>query len=785
MRSLARIPAFSIVCMLTLALGIGATTSMFSAIYHIMLRPMPFKGGDRLAYVWMNDSTSGMAISPSVSFLNAWRGRLHSFDAIESYAHGEYTLLGGDEPELVKGAAISQNLPAMLGVAPVLGRSFTNEEMQQGSRDVVMLSETLWKKRFGGTRDAIGRQIDLADGKHYQVVGVMPNVFSAFESYQHEGQIWFPLRPDTTSRVRDLNVIGRMKAGVDMATAEKELAVVASGVKIEENMPGHWTPKVMTPQAFLDGTTQSGLKILFAAVAVVLLIGCANIAGLLLVRLGSRQRELAIRAAVGARRSTIIRLLAVESVLLAIGGGIIGVFVSSWVTATIRTLRPESLNSLDAIATDRVSLAFAAVLSLITAVVFGVAPIISALRRDLTGGLITSGTSGRVTSSNRMRSIMVGGQIALSLVLLVASLLLVRSVQQLQKKDLGFNPDNVLTFGVQLPSKGNGATNKAFYDQLLPALRHMPGVTAVSLSTGVPSSSGVMFGEVTIPGRTLTDAEKPGMLGFVGATPDYMKAIGLRLREGRFLTDKEDANPIVINESWAKKLWPRETAIGKQIRIGNSPEANTVVGVVADVSTMGPTVTTVRPHVYLPFGYEYPVAKIAIRTDGRAPSSLVSPARAAVHAANPNALPRDIATLRELMADTFSLDRFYMQLLSAFAGLALVLSAVGLYGVISNTVSQRTREIGVRMALGATPAAVQSMVFRQGLRIVAAGLVIGLVAAIGLVRFLSSALHGFSSHDPVSFAGATAVLAAGAMIATYLPARRAVRVDPLDALRTE
>jgi putative ABC transport system permease protein len=780
-------PGFTFICMLTLALGIGATTSIFSAIYHTMLRPMPFEGGDRLVYVWVNDSESGMGLAPPRAYVEAWRGRLHSFESLETYSGGEYTVLGGTEPEVVKGARISQDLPAMLHVEPILGRTFTSDEMQQNGRDIALISEAMWKRRFGGTRDVIGRQLALGDGRKYEIVGVMPNMFASFESFQHAGQVWFPLRADTSATaLRDVSVIGRVRPGVSIGTANDELDVIASGVKADMGMPGKWAPKVMTPQAFLGDTMTNGLRMLLAAVAVVLLIGCANIAGLLLVRLNARRREIAIRSAVGARRFTIMRLLMVESILLAIGGGLLGMFLSSWITNAIRTVRPDDLSSLDAVSTDKISIAFAFGVSLVTAVLFGLAPIVAAMRRDLASGLISSGSTGtRVTSGNRTRSIMVAAQVALSLMLLIGSLLLVRSVKKMEAKDLGFDAKNVLTVGVAFPEHRSDAVNKSFFDALIPALRRIPGVTSVSVSTGVPSTSSVMFGEVTVPGRSLTEDEKPGMLAFTGSTPEYAKTIGLRIREGRFLEDGEKGNPVVVSEQWARKLWPAGAAVGKQIHIGNGPDNMTVVGVVTDEATMGPAQTKMRPHIYTPYNYGFPRATIAIRTDGRLPSSLAASVRVAFRNADPTIAARDIASLEDLVAGTIALDRFYMQLLSTFAVLALVLSAIGLYGVISNSVAQRTREIGVRMALGATPGEVQSLVFRQALAIVGAGLVAGGIAAAMLTRFLSAALHGFSPHDPVSFIAAAVVLTTGAVVATYIPARRAVRVDPLDALRTE
>jgi putative ABC transport system permease protein len=688
----------------------------------------------------------------------------------------------------VKGGRISRGLPDMLSVAPIIGRTFTADEMLRNARDVAVISEALWKRRFGGTRDVIGRQLQFSDGWQYEIVGVMPNRFSAYEGYQREAQVWFPLRPDTTSQIRDVNAIARLRADVTVETANAELALLAAGAKADDHMPGKWSPQVMTPDAFLEGTTRTGLPILFLAVAAVLLIGCANIAGLLLVRLNYRRREIAIRAAVGARRATIIRLLAIESLLLALLGGALGVAVATWITIAIRTVRPANLNSLDTIRLDGPALLFALAISLATALFFGIAPAVTAWRRDLTAGLLAGSTAGgRVTSGNRIRSIMVGGQIALSLILLVASLLLVRSIRHLQEKDLGFDASNVLTLRLQSPQSSNGradAAASARIAALVSTLRRIPGVTSVSISTSVPSRGGVMFGEVTVPGLQLTPEQKTSLLGYTGVSPDYIRTIGLRLKEGRFLHEKEDGNPADINASWAKSYWPGTTAVGRQFRIGTG-EPFTIVGVVEDVATMGPASISPRPHLYTPLTETFSDPTVALRTDGRDAGSITADVRAAVRTADPNLLMRDVATLEALMADTIALDRFYVLLLSSFAALALLLSAIGLYGVISNAVAQRTREIGVRIALGASPGEVLRMVFGQSIRIVFIGLACGAAAAMYTVKFLGAALHGFSAYDPLSYTVAVAVLTAGALMATWIPARRAVRVDPMHALRGE
>ena len=790
-RSFARAPGFSLICILTLALGIGATTSIFSAVFHTLLRPLPFEDGDRMAYGWMQDSVSRMGISPAQVHVDAWRERSRLVERIEAYSPGEYTLLGGTEPEAVHGAQVSQGLPEMLGVAPVAGRTFASDELQQNGRNVVLISEAMSRKRYGGAGASIGKQIELSDGTKHEVVGVMPNVFAAFEGYGGNADVWFPLRRQAEETVLDMNPLLLVKEGVTFDQVQAELGVISAGVKSENRllMDGKWAPILMVPSDMLAETAKNGLPVLFVAVCGVLLIACANIAGLLLVRLNSRRREIAIRSAIGARRALIVRLLGVEAFVLAIAGGSLGILLSTWMTAALREIRPENLNSLDAIRVDPFTLAFAVGVSLLTALFFGIAPTISALRRDLTDGLISGvGSSGRVTSSNRVRSVMVAGQIAVSLVLLIGCLVLVRNVQRLQSVDLGFDPTNTLTFELPLPDEAGytDATREALLRSTVDGLRHLHGVTNVAVSTGTPNRISVMFGALEVKGRKLSTAEQTNIVEFTGATPEYVTTVGLRVREGRFFRENESGNPILINQSWARQLWPDGSALGHEIRLGG-PDAEffTIIGVVADVKGHGPASTGADAHLYMPFSYTHREASIEVRTSGVDPLSLAPHVRTIVKSSDSKALIRNMATMESLMSATIALDRFYMMLLGSFAALALVLSIVGLYGVISNTVVQRTREIGVRIALGATPSEVRSLVIRQGMGITGIGLAIGAIGAYYAVLTLKGTVHAFEPRDPVSFALAMTALAAGALVATYIPAKRAVRVDPLDALRSE
>ncbi|HSJ16318.1 MAG TPA: ADOP family duplicated permease [Longimicrobiales bacterium] len=780
-RALNRRPGFTAIAVLTLALGIGATSAIFSALYHTLLRPLPFEGGERMVYGWM--SGGGMMISPSLAQVDAWRARARSFDLIAQYDAGEYTLRGEGDASIVAGAAIERALPAALRVAPVLGRVFTAEEMQPQGRLVVMLSEGLWQRRFGGRADVLGERIEVND-ERYEIVGVLPNRFAAFQGETREGQLWFPLRLGEGQSTR-ASALLRLREGVDTAAASAELRTISRDVTEDHQLHGEWTPQLMPATAFLDGATQKGLPLLFAAVSAVLLIACANLAGLLLVRVAGRRREVAIRAAIGASRGAITRLVAAESLLLAIGGGAAGALLAGWLMDLARLVRPDSLNTLDQLSVDGVTLASAAALTLLTALLFGAAPAWSAVRHDLIAPLMAGGAGARVTAGGRLRAVLVAGQIAASLVLLVASLLLVRSVGYLQRQDVGFRPAGVQALRLELPgtSYPDAAARRAFFDQLLPALRQLPAVRSVATATGVPTQFGAMLGEVQIEGRALDTADRERFLNFAAVSSDYARTMGLQVVAGRFLQES-DRDAIIIDAAWAARLWPGESAIGRRIRLSAAPDAPwlSVVGVVRGV--MGRKGGTDAPQVYVPAEYTWGHGWVVLRTDPDA-ASIAPLVRAAVGRIDARLVPRDFTTMETLLSDTIALDRFYMLLLVSFALTALLLSVIGLYGVISNAVTQRIPEIGVRLALGASPRGVQRLVLGQGLRLTAIGLGIGVAATLFLVKLLSSVIYGVQPYDAVSFAGAAAVLMTAACLAVWLPTRRALRVDPVAALRSE
>lgn len=778
-RSLARNPGLTAIAVITLALGIGATTAIFSAVYHTLLRPLPFPDAERLAFVWLEDETKSMMITPQPPFLDAWRGRTRTIEAMAAYAGEERVLTGTAEPEPVYAIAIETGLPTMLGVAPLAGRLFTSEEMLPNGPRVAILSEGLWQRRGGGSGDPRGETVEL-DGERYQVIGVLPNQLGAI-SDGREAQIWLPLVDDTLRS--HVSIIARVRAGTSLETASAELASLKPST-LDAQM-AKWSPKLVDPATFVDSATRTALPILLAAVAVVLLIACANVAGLLLVRVAGRQREVAVRAALGAGRSRIARLIGTEALLLAVLGGGAGVLLATWLTDVVRLLRPDELNSLDTIRVDPVTLAVALGATLASALFFGITPALAAIRGDLTRALIGGGSGARITAGTRVRSILVIGQIALSLVLLVAATLLVRSVAGMRAADRGFEPAGVLTARLPLDRERypSDESRSALYDDVLARVRAIPGVTHAAITTGVPTEFGVMLGAISIPERDLSTEAMDPIIGYAGVTPDYLDVLRIPLLEGRnFSNDDADADVVIINRTLAEKLWPGESALGRQFRIGNATTPRTVIGVTENIVTGASPAVSEHPQLFAPFDPKMPSARIAVRAAGE-PAAIAGRVRSVIAQLDPQLALRDVATMSSVIADSIARERFYMQLLSAFATLALLLAVVGLYGVIGNAVAQRTHEIGIRVALGATPRAVRELVGRQALLLTVLGLVLGIAASVAVARLLGTLLYGVSPLDPASYAVGVGILLAGALIAVWLPVRRATRVDPLVALR--
>ena len=787
-RSLARHRGLALTAVLTLAAGIGATTAIFSAVYHVLVRPLPYDNAERLGTAWLQESSAQMLVTPKPEQIASWKAHTRELEAIESYEPVQLTLAGMSEPEIIAAMRISRTLPATLEQQPLRGRLFDESEMVPNARRVVMLSEGFWQRRFGGRADAIGSTLEL-DGERHEIIGVLPNELAAFTTAR-ETQLWLPLVIDSTTR--NLSALVVLRPGATTESAAADLARINTDVPMAHAESGlTWSPRIMTYREISEGPTQHTLPLLFAAVAVVLFIACANIAGLLLVRMASRSREFAIRAAIGAGRFAIARLVAAEALVLAAIGGVLGTLLAWWLTDLVRVIRPDNLNALDATRINPTTLLFACGLTMLSAVLFGVAPALAAMRTDPQGTLIGGGHGARTTGSNRFRAVLVTGQIALSMVLLVSAVLLVRSVASAGQAQLGYDTENVITTALPLRSERypTNEARRALYEQLDERLRALPGVQSVTAASGIPTTFGVAVGKLRIQERTLPDDMFGNFVSWAAVTPEYFETFGIPIVAGSgFVEGDAGRDVVVINRGLADRLWPGENPVGRQLAIGADGEWDTVIGIAQDIALGGvPNPSGTTPNfrsvqIYAPNNFGFG-GYIALRVAGD-PDLVLSRLRATAAEVDPQLALTDVATMETLVADTIALDRFFMMMLVAFAGTGLLLSVVGLYGVISTAVAQRTPEIGIRVALGATPASIRTLVLRQAVVLTTAGLAAGIASGLALTRLLESLLFGVGERDPLSFAVATLVLGAGALMATWLPMRRAARIDPLTALRT-
>ncbi|HEU4631291.1 MAG TPA: ABC transporter permease, partial [Gemmatimonadaceae bacterium] len=799
-RGLLRSPGFTIVAVLTLALGIGATTAIFSVVDAVVLRPLPYPDAERITMVWMDNQRMGMH-EDIHSWPNyaAYRDQNHTFTDIAAYVPAGFNLTGACdggacEPERVVAAASTADLFAVLGVGPRLGRAFTAAEEEPGSDDVAVISHGLWTRLFAGDPGVIGRTIRL-NGRERTVVGVMPPGF-AFPS--PETQLWVPLAMSAEDKaVRfafGLYAVGRRAPGVSLERARADMATIAQRLVAEyPGMEGLGVNLVPLPDQVVGKTLRTALWVMLGAVAAVLLIGCANIANLMLSRAAAREREVGVRLALGAGRGRLVRQLLTESVLLAAIGGVVGVALA-WVgLRLIVGLAPADMPRMDGVRIDGFVLAVAALVVLATGLIFGLAPALQLSRPDLAAALREGGRGGTGQRGHRMRRLLAGAQVALVVVLLTGAGLLMRSFVQLQQVQLGFRPDHLLTMQLALPAAKYQEPQQrlAFYQALLERLRTVPGVQGVGAITDIFLSNTPRSTVFTIEGRTPTPEEENIEIPLDAVTADYFRTMGIRLLEGRTFTaqDGPDAPPVVIvNENMARRFWPGESAIGKRFRYGTGDDNPapwlTIVGVVADMRRTGYD-KPVRYETFLPIG-QYTPGRLTfvVRTVGE-PLALARAVRAEVRHVDPDQPVYQLESMDQRLSAMVAQRRFSMALLGMFAGLALVLGLVGVYGVTSYLVAQRTREVGLRLALGAEPRSVVRMVIRQGMTTAAAGIGVGLVGALLATRLMAGLLYGVRPGDAATLAAVTALLAAATFVANYLPARRASRVDPLVALREE
>jgi predicted permease len=709
-----------------------------------------------------------------------------SLEGIATFGWSDVSLAGREETEEVKAGTISAELMPLLQVRPVLGRGILPEDTRLGAPGVVMLSYGLWQRRFGGTRQVLGQSLTI-DGKPYTIVGVMPRDFVAPFMDIGVRALWLPQIDDPDAR--GAQAIGKMRVGTDRARLDKELTDVLTALGVESPEFRDWQAKASRPEDYL-GSTRDTLFVMLGAVGMVLLIACANVANLLLARASTRQREFAIRAALGAGRWRIIRQLLTESALLALAGGALGLFVANRGLAIIIALRPEQLSELDEVRLSPTVLLVSLGLTAMTGILVGLAPAMFAAARDIGHSLksATRSASGH-QGTRRLRSILVIGEVTLSVLLLVGAGLLIRTMAKMNRVDIGFEPRGLTAVRVQLPEKkySSAAMRRVAFDQLLERIASIPGISEATWAGGVPPRAGVSFGQLEVEGVTVKDNERSAALWSQWARTDYFRAIRLPLVAGRPFSTDTTVSEIIVNEAMANRYWPAGSAVGKRLRVNPKGPWITVVGVAKNITvpSAGPKSRGVSDfQVYFRFSGDFEAATLLVRTSAPMPD-LERRLKREILAFDAAIRVRQVTGVDVALAKELAGPRFNMSLLVAFAGLALVLATVGLYGVIAYSVSQRTREMGIRLALGAGQPAVLRLVLSQGARLTVLGLIAGLAAAAGLTRVMVGMLYGVSPLDPLTFVLVAAILSLVAVLASYFPARRATQVDPVIALRAE
>ena len=792
-RGLRKAPGFAAMAIACIALCVGVTTTIFSAVNAVLIRPLPYNDADRLVAVYSQNIERGYR--ETISYLDyvSYRDDNHTLSGLGIWTWVTKTISQG-ETERVLGASVSANLFPILGIRPLLGRNFLPEEERKGRDDVVLISYGLWRRRFGGDTSVVGKMISM-DGRPHLLAGVMPPNFN----FPDRGNFWMPFAFDGPVREgrgdRGYNgAIGRLKPGVTFEQALADFAALST--RLAHDFPNEstgWSAELRTMRDDLTGDLRRPLLVFLAAVGLVLLIGCANVANLMLARGTSRYREMAVRTALGAERGRLIRQLLTESMLIAVVGGAIGALFGVWAVRLFRFAFPNEVPFYFSFAADPRALAFAAGVTMLTGILFGAMPALRATQVDINSALRDGGRSGASGARTRIRGALVIGEVAISLVLMVGAMLLIRSYQAYTNTNLGFNESGVITARVRLPEFRYDEHSKrtAFFEQLEARLRSLPGVTVVGSSDGIPFSGWDVQTELNVFGRPRPLPNQEIVTHFQFVYPDFFKAMEIPVVRGRMLTelDRDSLAPTaVINQTFAERAFPGEDPIGKRVNLGGVSSDRswiTIVGVVRDFrhyrlpQPMGPAIYS---HYATVAGRSQ---TLVVRTAAADPYTLVPMMRAAVRELDPQIALFDVKTLSDVVSQSLWRPRLQGQVLGIFAALALLLATVGIYGVISYTVAQRTREIGVRVALGAQRRNVMALVLGQGVRLALAGIVLGLAGAFALTRTLSSLLYVVSATDALTYATVPLILAGIAVVATYLPALRATRVDPLTAIRAE
>ena len=794
-RSLLRNPTFTVVAVITLALGIGANTAIFSVVNTVLLRALPFQNPEQLVSVGKTVTSEDLPGIAAYEYL-AWKQKNTDFADLAAFSNDNYNLNGQGEAERVSCGEVTASFFSTLGVVPLRGRVFGPDEDQPGRAQFVLLSESFWQKRFGRNESIVGGNITLED-KSYVVLGVMPREFR----YPGDYDMWVPMALDPVKETqgdmfRLVEIVGRLKPNANYEHARTELTTISRQVseQMKEKLPVVGFEVVPLHQFLVTGVRKTVL-ILWAAVGLVMLLACANVASLMLSRTAARQREMAVRAAVGARRWQLIRQLLVESVVLGLAGGLLGLLIAVWSTGVIARFIPKgftsSVHDLAKVGLDWRVFGFTLVLSMATGIIFGLVPSLTASKPDLVKGFREASFSSIVGFGLRSsRGWLVVAELALALVLLIAAGLLVRSFNQLQAIDLGFARENIMTARIALPRSAysTDVQKASFQNQLNERVKALSGVEAVGTISHTPLSGFSIIAFTQIEGQGEPDRKKDKPIGVGSVSSDYFKTLKIPTLYGRTYDERDTAESpevAIVNQAFARRYFGDQSAVGKRVGFGCKKElCRTIVGVVGNVRQES-LVDDVRPEMYLPSSQMRMNSMTLFVRTSIDPTNLVSAIRNEVSAIDPKQPLYDVQTMEQRVAESTSVTRALMLLFSSFALLALVLATVGTYGIVSYSASQRTHEIGIRMALGASRGHVMRLILTNGLILAGTGVLVGLVGGFALTRFLTTLLFGITATDTRTFIAVGVGLFVVAVIASLIPARRATKVDPLVALRYE
>jgi putative ABC transport system permease protein len=799
MRMLVKNPAFTIVAVITMALGIGANTALFSVVNGVMLKSLPFTEPDRLFFsLETNAKFPSPGVSASSLNYRDWKEQSRSFETLSARQGFTGNLTSSEQPEKIQGEKVTWDYFPTLGVAPLAGRAFTEDEDKPGGTPVILLSKGLWQRRFGGNPAIVGQPIPF-NGQSATVIGIMPN------DYRPNIEFWVPLAityQNADRNLHNIQVIGRLAAGVTQEQAQSEMATIAAGL-IEQYPDSNagWGIALVPFKDLVTFNIRPALMLLLGAVGLVLLIACANVANLLLARAASREKEIAIRLALGASRGRLIRQVLTESVLISVIGGAVGVLIALWGTEALVSLNQQGIPRAGEISIDGRVLGFALLVSVLAGMLFGFVPAFQASKPNLNETLKESGKSSSGNARGHLiRSTLVVVQVALAFVLLIGAGLLIKSFSELQQVNVGFNRERLLTMQVSLPPAQYPRDTDVigFYREATSKLSALAGITSASAISQAPLAGGGPQFVFAVEGRPLPTPSEAPIASYRVVMPDYFQTMNIPLIKGRAFTEADDQNAlqtVIVNQNMADLIWPGEDAVGKRVTVGvplpdEQPDWAVVVGVVGNVkhtAIQGETgmqmyqAVAQSPFLALNLGRTMTfILRSQIET-----TSLVAPARSIFAGLNSTLPISNVKTMETIIQDSVAPFRFNMFLLGLIATIAILLTVVGVYGVMNYAVAQRTREIGIRMALGAQPGQVRSLILKQGLVLSVAGLGIGVGASLIFMRFIASLLYGVSTTDPVIFIAVALGLTAVSMTACYVPARKATKVDPLIALRYE